>query len=121
MALRRISGLCLLGLGGWLFSAAVQAVMAYTSRGGDLAGYLFEPPTGIIRMTATGLIMLGGLLVVLNGRGGGIMALTGALLYALLGLLMAQQGAELSLWQDEILYALPCLGLSGLALSVRRH
>ena len=120
MALRRIVGLALLGLGLWLGWASLQAILAYTDRGGDLMGYLFEPPTGIFRVSATLCLSFGGLLVLLNARLGGTFALLGAVLYGLLGGLMAVAGADMGLWLDEVLYALAAAGLCALILGLKR-
>ena len=120
MALRRAAGAALLVLGSWLAWGAWSALLAYTERGGDIAGYLFEPPTGIIRMLATELLLIGGLLVLLKVRLGAVIGTLGAVFYALLGILMALAGADIGLWLDEILYASGALGLCVLIFSLRR-
>ena len=62
--LRRVAGLVMLGLGLWLGWGALEAILAFTSRGGDVASALFEPPTGIIRVISTALMTTAGGLMV---------------------------------------------------------
>ena len=118
--LRRVAGLAMLGLGLWLGWGALEAILAFTSRGGDLAGALFEPPTGIIRSVSTALMTLGGALVVIGTRYGATLATVGSVLFGLLGALMAASGADSGLWMDEVLYSLGAIGLSVLILTLRR-
>lgn len=118
--LRRVAGLVMLGLGLWLGWGALEAILAFTSRGGDVASALFEPPTGIIRVVSTTLMSLGGLLVVLNTRYGGTFATVGSVLFGVLGALMAASGADSGLWMDEVLYGLGAIALSVLILTLRR-
>ncbi len=118
--LRRVAGLVMLGLGLWLGWGALEAILAFTSRGGDVASALFEPPTGIIRVVATLLMLLGGLLVVVSTRYGATMATVGSILFGVLGALMAASGADSGLWMDEVLYGLGAIALSVLILTLRR-
>lgn len=120
MSLRRIAALGLLGLGLWLFWGALQGVLAFTSRGGDLASALFEPPTSFIRILGTSLIVVGGTLAGLAKPGGAIVALIGTLVFTALGGLMAMAGADSSLWLDEVLFAVAGLGLAVFILTLRR-
>lgn len=118
--LRRIAGLVMLGLGLWLGWGALEAILAFTSRGGDLASALFEPPTGIIRVFSTALMTLGGLLTVLKLRSGGTLAAIGSVLFGILGGLMAASGADSGLWLDEVIFGLAAIALSVLILTLRR-
>ena len=106
--LRRVAGLVMLGLGLWLAWGALEAILAFTSRGGDVASALFEPPTGIIRTVSTALMSLGGLMVLLNTRFSGTVSA------------MAASGADSGLWMDEVLFGLGAIGLSLLILTLRR-
>lgn len=118
--LRRLAGLVMMGLGLWLGWGGLEAILAFTSRGGDLASALFEPPTGIIRITSTALMSLGGFLVLLSARFGVTLATVGSILFAILGGLMAASGADSGLWMDEVLFGLGAVALSVLILTLRR-
>ena len=121
MLLRRCAGFALLVLGLWLGWGALQAMLAFTQRGGDIAGYLLEPPTGVLRFIATTLMLFGGGLVALKIRFGASIGLCGAIVYALLGGIMALTGADMGLWLDEVLYALGALGICVLIFSLQRQ
>lgn len=121
MSFRQIAGLALLVLGGWLAWGGWAALLTYTERGGDLAGYLLEPPTGLIRMAATHCMVLGGFLVAFKIRMGAVIASLGTVLYATLGGLMALAGADMGLWLDEVLYAFGASGLCLLIFSLQRR
>ncbi|MEL7040973.1 MAG: hypothetical protein AAGL90_05580 [Pseudomonadota bacterium] len=118
--LRRVAGVVMLGLGLWLGWGGLEAILAFTSRGGDLASALFEPPTGIVRMLSATFMAIGGLIVALNASRGGLLATIGSVLFAILGGLMAVSGADAGLWLDEALYGLGALALSVLILTLRR-
>ncbi|MEL7055713.1 MAG: hypothetical protein AAGL97_05600 [Pseudomonadota bacterium] len=118
--IRQIAGLVMLGLGLWLGWGALEAILAFTSRGGDIASALFEPPTGIIRVVSTSLMTLGGLIIVLNVRLGATIATIGSVLFAILGGLMAISGADSGLWMDEVIFGLAAIALSVLLLTLRR-
>ena len=118
--LRQLAGIVMLCLGLWLAWGALEAILAFTSRGGDLARALFEPPTGIIRAVSTSLMTLGGALVVLRLKSGGTIATVGSILFAVLGGLMAASGADSGLWLDEVLFGLAAVALSVLILTLRR-
>lgn len=118
--LRQVSGAVMLGLGLWLGWGALEAILAFTSRGGDLPSALFEPPTGIIRVVSTALMTLGGLLVVLKTKAGGTLATIGSVFFAILGGSMAASGADSGLWMDEVIYGLAAIALSVLILTFSR-
>lgn len=120
MTLRQISGLALLALGIWLFYGALQAVLAFTERGGDVMSALFEPPTSAIRLIGALAISVGGLLVAFKTVGGGATGVAGSILFITLGGLMAASGAAQGLWLDEIIYGVAALTVSGLILTFRR-
>ena len=110
----------MLGFGLWLGWGALDAILAFTSRGGDVASALLEPPTGLIRVVSTVLMSLGGLLVVLGTRFGATLATIGSVLFAILGGLMAASGADAGLWMDEVLFGMGAIALSVLILTLRR-
>lgn len=118
--LRRVAGLVMLGLGLWLGWGALEAILAFTSRGGSVSSALFEPPTGIIRVISTGLMTIGGILVLLTTRMGGLVATVGSVFFAILGGLMALSGADSGLWMDEVIFGLAAIALSVLILTLRR-
>ena len=117
---RRVAGLVMLGFGLWLGWGALDAILAFTSRGGDVASALLEPPTGLIRVVSTLLMSIGGLLVLLSARFGATLATIGSVLFAVLGGLMAASGADSGLWMDEVLFGMDAIALSVLILTLRR-
>ncbi|MDJ0922208.1 MAG: hypothetical protein QNI84_13860 [Henriciella sp.] len=120
MLLRRIAALGLTALGIWLFWGGLQAVLAFTSRGGDLASALFEPPTSFIRLLGAALIIIGGAMAGFSRPGGAIVSLIGVAIFTALAALMALAGADISLWLDEVLFAVAGIGLVAFILTLRR-
>ncbi|WOR14695.1 hypothetical protein RYZ27_13020 [Hyphomonas sp. FCG-A18] len=118
--IRRLAGLGLLVLGLWLFWGAVQAVLAFTSRGGPLMSALMEPPTSLIRLIGTGLMLIGGFMTLLKLRLGGSTGLLGALVFAALGGLMAAMGTDSALWLDEVVYGGVAIALAAVVLALKR-
>ena len=101
MSVRRAIGLILALIGGWLFWGGVSAVNILVNRGSSLSDALMQPPTSLLRLLATGLVLIGGL-AVLAGKGmGRWIALIGILLFSLLGGLMILAGADSVMWADE--------------------
>lgn len=121
MLLRRLAALGLMALGVWLFWGGLQAVLAFTSRGGDLGSALFEPPTSFIRLLGTGLMIIGGGIAALARPGGAVIGTVGTVIFTALAALMALAGADISLWLDEVLFAVAGLGLAVLILTLRRN
>lgn len=118
---RRGAGLVMLGLGLWLGWNGLHPVMTIMERGSDLNSALFEPPTSFIRLFSAALMTVGGLLVALTTKHGGIVATIGSILFAILGGLMALSGADSGLWMDEVLFGLAALALCVLIMTLRRH
>lgn len=118
--LRRLAGIVMLGLGLWLGWGALEAILAFTSRGGSISSALLEPPTGIIRVISTLLMTIGGALVSLRLFTGGTVATVGSVFFAILGGLMAASGADSGLWMDEVIFGLAAIALSVLILTLRR-
>ena len=118
--IRQVAGLVMLGLGLWLGWGALEAILAFTSRGGSVASALLEPPTGIIRVGSTALMSLGGLIIIANVRLGATIATVGSIFFAILGGLMAISGADSGLWMDEVIFGLAAIALSVLLLTLRR-
>lgn len=117
---RRLIGLGLLGLGAWLFWGGLEAVIAFTSRGGPLMSALMEPPTSLIRLVGSGLILLGGSLITLKARSGAAAAFVGALIFGGLGALLAAAGSDMGLWLDELIHGGIALVLATTALFLKR-
>lgn len=101
MSIRRIIGLALALVGGWLFWGGAAAVNMSVSRGSGLSDALMHPPTSLLRLIATGLILLGGLAVMAKKEFGRWVALAGILVFTLLAGLMVLFGADPSVWTDE--------------------
>ena len=121
MLIRRFAGLVGLAVSAWLFWEALHAVIVIVGRGSDLASSLFEPPTTIMRLTATALMMLGGLLAIAAVRGAAWLFSAGALVFALMTGAMAGMGADYSLWSDEAILAPFLLVISGLFIFTHRR
>lgn len=101
MSVRQIIGLLLALVGGWLFWGGASTVNILVNRGSSLSDALLQPPTSLLRLLATGLILIGGL-AVLAGKGmGRWIALLGILLFSLLAGLMILAGADSVMWADE--------------------
>lgn len=118
--LRQLAGIVMLCLGLWLGWGGIHPVMTIVERGSDLSNALFNPPTSIIRIVSAAMMFVGGTLVVLNLKSGGLIATVGSILFAVLGGLMAASGADSGLWLDEVIFGLAAVALSVLILTLRR-
>lgn len=105
MSVRTLLSLLALMAGLWLFWEGLQAVIFITGRGSPLGDALFSPPTSIIRLVGSGLIILGAALLIAQQRIGQWLLSLGILLVALLAILMAASGADQSMWQGEAVAA----------------
>lgn len=99
--IRRIAAVLLALLAAWLFWQGFSAVQLIVSRGSPLDDALLQPPTSLWRLVASGCALAGGILAALNIKGGGWLAMIGAILFAALGGAMAAMGTDSSLWMDE--------------------
>jgi len=99
--IRRIAATALALIAAWLFWQGFSAVQIIVSRGSPLDDALLQPPTSLWRLVASGLAVIGGALAALNVRGGGWLAMIGAILFAALAGVMAAMGTDQSLWMDE--------------------
>ncbi len=120
MVLRRLAALVIFGIGAFLLYRVVDAASAYSARGGDFAGYLFEPPSGILQLAGSALMVVGGLLGALRIKGGAITGLVGSLIIAALGALLLSSTSDIQVGLDEALYAMAGILLSFLILTLRR-
>ena len=85
----------------WLFWGGLHAVNIVVSRGSSVSDALLQPPTSLVRLVATGVMVLGGLLLIFRQSVGKWILLVGTLLFTLLAGLMAASGADPVLWMDE--------------------
>lgn len=99
--IRRLLGAATLVLAGWLLWQGVSAVQLIVSRGSPLDDALLQPPTSLWRIAASGLALAGGALAAANIKGGGWLAMIGAILFAALAGVMAAMGTASRLWMDE--------------------
>ncbi len=118
--IRRIAAAALTLLAAWLFWQGLSAVLIITSRGSPLDDALLQPPTSLWRLVSTGAALLGGFLAALNLRGGAWLSMTGAILFAALGGLMAGMGSDSSLWMDELIFGAILIALAGVLAFVKR-
>jgi len=118
--IRRIAAIALALLAAWLFWQGFSAVQIIVSRGSPLDDALLQPPTSLWRLVASGLAVIGGVLAALNVKGGGWLAMIGAILFAALAGAMAGLGTDSSLWMDEAISGGVLIALAlGLALVKR--
>lgn len=115
---RRIAGLALAVLAGWLFWQGLEGVLILMARGSSLAQSV-DLLNGW-RFVAAGIAFLGGAFAALGQRLGAALALTGSLLFAGLAAAFVLAGTDISLWRDEAIGAALLLALSGVLLFTRR-
>lgn len=113
MSLRRIFAILVILLAAWLFWDGFHAVDLIVSRGSSLSDALLSPPTSMLRLLATGILVLGGLMVALGRGMGRWIMLIGTVLFCLLAGVMAGSGADISLWRDEAVWSAVLLVLTG--------
>lgn len=118
--MRRLIGAALLLLGAWIFWDGLKAVLFFTSQGGPLMSALMDPPTSLIRLVGSGLIVLGGTLIAFRLRSGGLAAFIGALIFTALGGLLYAAGTDASLWVDEVIFGGIGLGLATISFFFKR-
>jgi hypothetical protein len=118
--IRRIAAIALALLAAWLFWQGFSAVQIIVSRGSPLDDALLQPPTSLWRLVASGLTLIGAVLAALNLKGGGWLAMIGAVLFAALGGAMAAMGTDQSLWRDEAIFG-SILFLLALALALMKR
>jgi len=105
MNIRLIAAAALSLLAAWLFWQGLSAVVMITGRGSPLGDALMQPPTSMIRLLGSAIVLIGGLLAVAQRAGGAILAATGTLLFLLLPILMAAAGTDSIMWMDEAIYS----------------
>lgn len=118
LTIRRIAGLGLAAVSGWLLWQGLEGVLLMTSRGSPLAQAI-DLLNGW-RFLAAGIAILGGLLAAANVRFGAVVALTGTLLFTGLAAAFVLAGADRSIWLDEVLGAAAMIVLTGILLFIRR-
>ena len=118
LTVRRIAGLALAALSGWLLWQGLEGVLIMTSRGSSLAQAV-DLLNGW-RFLASGIAIIGGLMVATNIRFGAAAALVGTLLFAALAAAFILAGTDSSLWMDEVFGAAGMIVLTGVLLFIRR-
>jgi hypothetical protein len=99
--IRTLTAAALLLLAAWLLWQGVSGVAMIVGRGSPLGDALMQPPTSLWRIVAASLALIGAGLAALKVRGGGWLALTGALLFAAMAGTMAAMGITSRMWMDE--------------------
>ncbi|KJS34715.1 MAG: hypothetical protein VR74_19240 [Hyphomonas sp. BRH_c22] len=105
MNIRMIAAAAIALLAAWLFWQGLSAVIMITQRGSPLGDALMQPPTSMIRLLGSAIVLIGGLLALAQRAGGAIVATIGTLLFLLLPVLMAAAGTEPVMWMDEAVYS----------------
>ncbi|MEE2878196.1 MAG: hypothetical protein VX593_04250 [Pseudomonadota bacterium] len=101
MPIRRLAGLAGILVATWMLWETIQPIQMQISRGSDLMTELLNPPVALLRLVATVLMILGGLLALGAIRGGAWVFGAGAIVFAIMTGAMAGSGADPSLWSDE--------------------
>lgn len=101
MQIRRIAAIVGVAVAAWMLWQTVHPVMRQISFGSDLQTELLNPPTTLLRLIATPLMIIGGLLAAFAVRGGAWVFTAGALVFAALTGAMVGAGADYTLWRDE--------------------
>lgn len=117
MTIRKILAAITLLAGAYLFWEGLSAVLLIVGRGSPVADALLQPPTSIMRLLGSGLVIIGGLLALIGQRWGHWSILIGTTLIILLAALMALSGADISMWRSEAIAAGLLSILSGLLLT----
>lgn len=118
LTIRRIAGLGLAAVSGWLLWQGLEGVLMMTSRGSPLAQAI-DLLNGW-RFVAAGVAILGGLRAAANVRFGAVVALIGTVLFTALAAAFVLAGADASIWLDEVLGAAAMIVLTGILLFIRR-
>lgn len=118
LTIRRIAGLLLAILSGWLLWQGLEGVLMMTSRGSSLAQAV-DLLNGW-RFLAAGIAIIGGLMAAANVRFGATLSLLGTLLFAALAAAFILAGTDSSLWMDEVIGAAGMVVLTGVLLFIRR-
>ena len=121
MDIRRLAGLMLAALAGWLLWGGVHSAMLDISRGNTLAGTLMSPPTGVLRIAGTAIALIGGLLAFLRLPFGALVSLVGTAIFLLMTAALILSGPTyFPLWWDEAACSGAMVVLTGLLLSQPR-
>ncbi|MBK8197540.1 MAG: hypothetical protein IPK75_04150 [Acidobacteria bacterium] len=118
--IRRIIAALLAAIALWLLWQGVSAVQLLVSRGSPLDDALLQPPTSLWRIAAAALALIGGALAALNLKGGGWLAMIGAILFAALAGAMAGMGTAARMWMDEAIAGGLMIVLAGGLAFVKR-
>ncbi|WP_300394795.1 hypothetical protein [Henriciella sp.] len=119
MLIRRLAGLVGICVAAWMLWQTIEPIQMQISRGSDLITELLNPPTSLMRLVSTALMIVGGLLALAALPGGAWLMTAGAAVFAAMTGAMAGSGADSSLWSDEAVLAPFLLVISGVL--VFRH
>jgi hypothetical protein len=118
--IRQLAGAALALIAAWLLWQGVHGVQVIVSRGSPLGDALLNPPTSLWRIVAASLAVAGGALAAMKLPGGAFAGMTGAVLFAALGGLMAAMGTDISMWQDEAVTGAVLVVLAGIIVFTKR-
>ena len=120
MLIRRLAGFVGVCVALWMMWETVRAVQFLLAGGSDIASALLSPPTTVMRLVSTTLMILGGLLAAMVVRGGAWLFGAGAIVFAAMTALMAMT-ADYTLWRDEAILAPFLLVIAGVLTFCHRH
>jgi len=108
-------------LSAWLLWQGLSAVIMITGRGSPLGDALLQPPTSLIRILGTSIILIGALLALAQRAGGAPLAAVGTVLFLLLSVLMAASGADSAMWMDEAIFSALLIALTIALFVIKRR
>ena len=121
MNTRMIAAAALVLLAAWLFWQGLSAVIMISQRGSPLGDALMQPPTSMIRLLGSAIVLIGGLLALARRAGSAIVSTIGTLLFLLLPVLMAAAGTDSAMWMDEAIYSALLVALTIALFALRRR
>jgi hypothetical protein len=97
----------------FLFWRGLDAVLYAVQLGSPLSDAIMQPPTSLLRLIATGALVLGAVSALFGWRAGKWLIGLGILVWCLLAGLMALSGADSNMWKDEAISAVILIVLFG--------
>ena len=107
-------------LGAWVFWGGLSPILRQIGLGSTLQYELFQDPASLLRLVASGLIVIGALIAGLGRSFGALAAMAGTIGILILTVAMIVMGADVSLWQDEVVYSALFLVLTLGLFAVKR-
>ena len=108
-------------LSAWLLWQGLSAVIMLTGRGSPLGDALLQPPTSLIRILGTAIVLIGAILALTQRAGGAVLAAVGTVLFVLLPVLMAASGADSGMWMDEAIFSALLIALTIALFVIKRR